>query len=120
MRLHEAIEKAGEGGKIRRASWGREDYWLIGKYVIDSYLDGISQGTTSLHNVEPFIATNWEVIREKPRVYVFEGVRWAHNIVLQGEDKVSIPHDKHGDSPGEFNVINEHKTYTMTLAEETP
>ena len=62
MRLHEAIEKAGEGGKIRRGLWEHEDviHIELGSLRVDAGLSGFNLNVAS-----NLTATDWEVVEDE-------------------------------------------------------
>jgi len=64
MYIHEAIEKAGPGGKIRREGWDGE--WLYRKgdpYLCNEYGEAVSSQT-----IENLTASDWEVVQDKIEV----------------------------------------------------
>ena len=81
MRLHEAIEKAGESGKIRRGCWSKK----VSSYIIpeDNYVNMETEDkapcrqTFSIGNLT---ANDWEVVKDMPKVEVGDTCSYGDGI----------------------------------------
>jgi hypothetical protein len=80
MRIHEAIEKAGEGGRVRRKNWGDEyeiGYKDKGGWVnLKSSDDKHPKGERALISIIDAIEPDWEVV--EPEIGVGDEVSPYH------------------------------------------